>query len=76
MRGLGLFIGSQKRNDPIRLEDPHPIPTYEDPQHTGNPGLDGYTLLSRADPKAQGSGPSVEGTLGRMPQGPDESFEQ
>jgi hypothetical protein len=76
MRGLGFFLGSNKRNDPIKLEDPHPIARYEDSQHTGSPAHDGYTLLSRANPKAQGVAPPVEGTVGPVYRGPSEDFEQ
>lgn len=76
MRGLGFFLGSNRRNDPIKLEDPHPIARYEDSVHTGSPAHDGFTLLSRADPKRMGSPPAVEGTVGPVPRGPDESFEQ
>jgi hypothetical protein len=76
MRGLGIFIGSNRRNDPIKLHDPHPIPRYEDGTHTGSPAHDGYTLLSRADPKAQGNPPAVDGTVGPVYRGPDETFER
>lgn len=77
MLGLnGLFFGLSKRNDPIRLVDPHPVPRYEDNTETGRPGRDGFTLLSKADPNWQGSPPDVSGTVGRTHRGPDESFEQ
>jgi hypothetical protein len=76
MRGLGLFFGSAKRNDPVKLDDPRPLPVYEDSQHTGDAGKDGYTVLSRASPTAQGSPPPVSGVVGPAYQGPDQSFEQ
>jgi hypothetical protein len=52
----------------------HPIDRYEDPQDTGSPAHDGYTLLSRADPKAQGAPPAVEGTIGQVYRGPDRAM--
>ena len=76
MRGLGLFFGHKSRNDPVKLNDPRPIPRYEDPQHSGNAALDGYSLLSRADPDRQGSPPQVAGQEGTMNLGPAEDFEQ
>jgi hypothetical protein len=76
MRGLGLFFGTAKRNDPLRLEDPRPLPVYEDGQHSGDAGKDGYTVLSKASPTAQGSPPPVRGVIGPSYRGPDQSFEQ
>jgi hypothetical protein len=76
MRGLGLFFGVASRNDPVRLSDPHPLTNYGDDVEKGNAGLDGFTVLSRADPRSQGSPPLVNGALGRAYQGPDQSFEQ
>lgn len=77
MRGFGLFFGSgAKRNDPVKLENPHPVVDYGNDVTTGNAGLDGFTVLSRANPDAQGDPPPVKGTLGRAYQGPDHSFEQ
>jgi len=76
MRGIGLFFGSNKRNDPIKLSDPHPLTDYGDDCCTGNAGLDGFTVLSRASPNSQGSPPAVSGTVGAVYQGPDSSFEQ
>lgn len=75
MRGF-RFFGGAKRNDPIELVDPHPIERYEDSGHIGNPVHDGYTLLSKANPKAQGNPPAVEGTVGPVYWGPDQTFEQ
>ena len=77
MRGLGLFFGASKRNDNFKLTDPHPVECRPGSElTTGDPGKDGYTLLSRADPSQQGSPPNVEGTLGGTYRGPDQSFEQ
>lgn len=72
----GLFLGNAKRNENYLLEDPRPIPRQEDTVCCGDAGLDGFTVLSRADPNAQGSPPSVQGTVGRTFRGPDQSFEQ
>lgn len=76
MRGLGLFFGNAKRNDPVKLVDPHPVKDYGDDVCKGNAGLDGFTVLSKADPNRQGSPPPVAGTVGPVYQGPDQSFEQ
>ena len=75
MRGLGMFFGSNKRNDPVRLEDPRPIATYTDSLCEGNAGLCGYTVLSRADPNHQGSPPPVKGVIGGVYRGPAQDFE-
>jgi len=77
MRGIGLFFGRSSRNDPIKLDDPHPIADYGTKDLcSGDAGKDGYTVLSRANPNAQGDPPPVKGTAGRAYQGPDQSFEQ
>jgi hypothetical protein len=76
MRMLGMFFGRATRNDNYKLDDPHPINTYTDSQCCGNAGLDGFTVLSRADPDRQGDPPNVKGTAGRVYRGPDNSFEQ
>lgn len=76
MRGFGLFFGSAKRNDPVKLVDPNPIHDYGDDVHSGSVARDGYELLSRADPARAGSPPPVPGTEGPVYQGPDQSFEQ
>lgn len=77
MRGLGIFIGSASRNDPIKLDDPNPIANYGTHDLcSGDAGRDGFTVLSRANPNAQGNPPPVKGVAGRAYQGPDSSFEQ
>lgn len=78
MRGLRfLGFGRARRNDPVELVDPHPIENYGDKDvQSGNPFQDGYTLLSKADPNRAGTPPPVKGTVGVIPRGPDESFEQ
>lgn len=75
MRGLGLFLGSDKRNDPVELVEPRPIERTSI-SDTGSPAHDGYELLSRADPNYQGDPPPISGTAGRTHRHPDFSFEQ
>ncbi len=72
----GLFWYSNRRNDGYKLSDPHPLIDYGDDVCKGNAGLDGFSVLSRASPTAQGNPPSVAGTLGRAFMGPSQDFEQ
>jgi len=77
MRGLGFFFGSARRNDPVELDNPHPVAEHgRSSIESGNAGLDGFTVLSRANPNAQGNPPPVEGVKGPVYRGPDQSFEQ
>lgn len=78
MRGFfGGFFGGAKRNGLLRLEDPHPIENYGTKCcESGDAGRDGYTVLSRANPDAQGNPPPVKGVVGPIHSGPDQSFEQ
>ncbi len=77
MRGMGFYFGRHTRNDPIKLENPHPVTDYgRKDVESGNAGLDGFTVLSRADPDAQGNPPPVKGVLGPTYRGPDMSFEE
>ena len=78
MSGMfGLFFGAAKRNGLVRLEDPHHVEDYgTKSEESGNAGLDGFTVLSRANPNAQGSPPPVKGVGGPIHSGPDQSFEQ
>jgi hypothetical protein len=72
-----MFFGGSRRNDPIKVNDPRPLPDYGTSSlESGNAGLDGYTVLSRANPNAQGNPPPVKGVVGPVYQGPDASFEQ
>ena len=75
-RMVNLFYGVVKRNQPVKLGDPHPLINYGDDQHSGDAGKDGYSVLSRASPTYQGDPPMVEGATGRDYLGPDGSFEQ
>lgn len=77
MRGRGFFFGAGRRNQPVQLENPHPVADYgRSAVESGNAGLDGFTVLSRAEPDQQGNPPPVKGVVGPAPQGPDQSFEQ
>lgn len=78
MRGFGMFFGGPaRRNQPLKLIDKHPVTDYGTKSlESGNAGLDGFTVLSRANPDAQGNPPRVAGTDGPVYQGPDQSFEQ
>ena len=75
MRGLGIFFGSNRRNDPVELEVMNPLERYA-PAETGNAGIDGYSVIARARSNAQGNPPPVKGVVGPAYQGPDQSFEQ
>lgn len=75
MRSGFFFFDRVKRNDPVRLSDPHPLTPSSDIT-TGDAGRDGYSVLSRADPDRAGSPPPVKGNEGPAHQGPDQSFEQ
>lgn len=76
MRGLGLFFGVVRRNQPLWLNDPHPVKNLGDDVHSENAGLVGFSTLSRADPNRQGDAPYVRGILGQMTESPSEDFEQ
>ena len=76
MRGGFFFFGGAKRNDPVELDDPHPLTNYGDDVCTGRACHDGFTVMSRANPRAQGNPPAVSGAIGPAPFGPDQSFEQ
>ena len=78
MRGMfGGFFGMAKRNGLVRLENPHPVEDYGTKcVESGDAGRDGFTVLSRANPNAQGSPPPVKGVEGPIYSGPDQSFEQ
>lgn len=77
MRGLGLFFGRARRNEPVKLVDPRPIADYgTNDLCCGDAGRDGYTVLAKADPSRAGNRPPVAGTEGPVYRGPDDSFEQ
>jgi len=76
MRGLGLFFGTRKRNVPIVLDDPRPLPRYTNELESKDAGCAGFTVLSRADPNYAGDPPRVPGSSHRAPLGPDQSFEE
>lgn len=65
-----------RRNIPQRVTPVNPLPRYDNAQHAGDAGRDGYGVAAKADPDYAGKRPSVAGTEGLSPQGPDQSFEQ
>lgn len=74
---FGFYFGSARRNQPVQLENPHPVADHGRASiESGNAGLDGFSVLSRANPDAQGSPPPVKGVVGPVYMGPDNSFEQ
>lgn len=75
MRGM-FYFGGSRRNQPVKLVDQHPVADHGQKLDTGNAGLDGYSVLSRAHPDAQGCPPAVPGVVGPVYQGPDRSFEE
>lgn len=77
MRMGPMFFGTARRNDPVKLVDPHPVEDHGRASiESGNAGLDGFTCLARANPDMAGNRPSVKGTIGPVYRGPDNSFEQ
>lgn len=74
---MRFSFGAPRRNDPIKLDDPRPPTRYPAEQCcTGDAGKDGYSVLSRARPNAQGNPPPVRGVVGPAYQGPAYDFEQ
>lgn len=72
-----FFGGGARRNDPIKIEDPRPLPRYTGEEaRTGDAAKDGYTVLSQARPTNQGNPPPVAGVIGPTFRGPAFDFEQ
>ena len=72
-----FFGGGARRNDPIKLVDPRPLPRYtSQEERTGDAGCDGYTVLSQSRPTGQGNPPPVAGVEGPSYRGPSFDFEQ
>lgn len=65
--------GKPMRNQPVDVDAVNPKPESPKTADTGNAGLDGYTVLARAD-RETGQRPMVGGTPAR--QGPRYSEEQ
>lgn len=55
---MGLPFGEAKRNQPVNLKQCNPLPQNKMRQDTGDAGLDGYSVLSRAS-RATGQRPSI-----------------
>lgn len=72
-----MFFSSARRNDPIKLVDPRPLPRYTSEEaRTGNVAADGYEVLSQSRPTNQGNPPPVAGVIGPSYRGPSYSFEE
>lgn len=54
----GLY--GENPNEPVKIPAKNPLPQNKMTAETGNAGLDGYTVLSRAN-RATGSRPPVGG---------------
>lgn len=46
---FGGLYPEPRRNEPVRLKARNPLPVNALSNDTGNAGLDGYSVLSRAD---------------------------
>lgn len=58
---MGLPFGEAKRNQPVDLKPANPLPPNKMCSATGDAGLDGYSVLSRAS-RITGERPSTGGT--------------
>ena len=70
---MGFPFGEAKRNQPVDLKPANPLPTNAKRSDSGNAGLDGYTVLARANP-VTGERPSTGGHPDYW--GPNEAQEQ
>ncbi len=77
MRMVNMFLGVPRRNEPIKLTDPRPLPRHTDNLfRSEDAGVAGFSVLSKSDPARQGEAPFVQGSEGFVHQGPDMSWEQ
>lgn len=53
-------FGEARRNQPVELRPANPLPPNRMENESGNAGLDGYSVLSRAD-RYSGQRPSIDG---------------
>jgi hypothetical protein len=58
--GIYAPFGRARRNEPVKLREANPLPVNAKSDNTGDAGLDGYTVKSRAD-RHTGERPFVEG---------------
>lgn len=70
---MGFPFGEAKRNQPVDLPPANPLPPNRMSSDTGDAGLDGYSVLSRAS-RATGVRPATGGTPDYW--GPHQSQEQ
>lgn len=70
---MGFPFGEAKRNQPVDLKPANPLPPNKHRADSGDAGLDGYTVLSRANPVT-----GVRPPTGGHPDywGPNEAQEQ
>lgn len=57
---MGFPFGEAKRNQPVDLEPANPLPPNKHRSDCGDAGLDGYSVLSRANP-VTGVRPAIDG---------------
>lgn len=53
-------FGYARRNQPVEVRPVNPLPENKMSSDTGDAGLDGYSVLSRAD-RYSGQRPSIDG---------------
>lgn len=70
---MGFPFGEAKRNQPVDLKPANPLPPNAKRSDSGNAGLDGYTVLSRAS-RETGVRPAIGGHPDYW--GPNEAQEQ
>lgn len=58
--GVYAPFGEARRNQPVDLRPANPLPMNKMNSETGDAGLDGYSVLSRAD-RWSGQRPSIDG---------------
>ena len=62
-----MFGFGPDRNRKWRMTDMHPQERQPDPVHTGNAGVDGFTVLARAIPGIPESRPPVDDVVTTEP---------
>jgi len=58
--GIYAPFGEARRNQPVDLKPANPLPENRMSSSTGDAGLDGYSVLSRAD-RYTGQRPDING---------------
>lgn len=70
---MGFPFGEARRNQPIDIKPANPLPPNQHRSDCGDAGLDGYSVLSRANANT-GARPPVEGSPEYW--GPNQAQEQ